>query len=127
MTPRYDIGRDPDPISTEVLALLAGCQTATIRHWRQWGFCDRRIRALPGPSSPFLHYAVDVLKSGDILRVDRLGDARYACWGDGMSLAVKAAGGVAGIVDGPCTDVADISKVGLPVWCRGSAPITTRQ
>jgi 4-hydroxy-4-methyl-2-oxoglutarate aldolase len=142
MTPRYDIGRDPDPISTEVLGLLADCQTATIGHWRQWGFCDRRIQALspgirlvgraitvalPGPCSTLLHYAVDVLQPGDILLVDRLGDDRYACWGDGMSLAVKAAGGAAGIVDGPCTDVADIRKVGLPVWCRGSAPITTRQ
>jgi 4-hydroxy-4-methyl-2-oxoglutarate aldolase len=142
MTPRYDIGRDPDPVSTEVLALLADCQTATIGHWRQWGFCDRRIQALspgarvvgraitvalPGPCSTLLHYAVDVLQPGDILLVDRLGDDRYACWGDGMSLAVKAASGAAGIVDGPCTDAAEIKKVGLPVWCRGSAPITTRQ
>jgi 4-hydroxy-4-methyl-2-oxoglutarate aldolase len=142
VTPRYDIGRDPDPISTEVLSLLADCQTATIGHWRQWGFCDRRIQALspgvrvvgraitvalPGPCSTLLHYAVDVLKPRDILLVDRLGDDRYACWGDGMSLAVKAADGVAGVVDGPCTDAADIRKVGLPVWCRGAAPITTRQ
>jgi 4-hydroxy-4-methyl-2-oxoglutarate aldolase len=139
---RYDIGRAPDPVSTEVLGLLAACQTATIGHWRQWGFCDRRIQALslgirvvgraitvalPGPCSTLLHYAVDLLHSGDILLVDRLGDDRYACWGDGMSLAVKTANGVAGVVDGPCTDVADIKKVGLPVWCRGSASITTRQ
>ena len=44
-----------------------------------------------------------------------------------MTLAVKAVGGAAGIIDGPCTDIEEMKSMGLPVWCRGSAPITTRQ
>lgn len=62
---------------------------------------------------------------GDILVVDRLGDDRYACWGGGVTAAVKAAGGAGGVVDGPCTDQEEIAQYDLPVWCKGLAPITT--
>jgi regulator of RNase E activity RraA len=142
MLNRYDIGEMPPRASAEVIALLGGCETATIGHWRQWGFCDRHIAAviparrvvgraitvaLPGPCSTLLHYAVDMVGEGDILVVDRLGDDRYACWGGGMTVAVRAAGGVAGVVDGPCTDLEEIVQSDFPMWCRGFAPITTRQ
>lgn len=142
MASRYDIGPVPPAPSTEVLALLAGCETATIGHWRLWGFCDPAIRpvlphrrivgravtlALPGPCSTLLHHAMDQIVPGDILMIDRLGDARHACWGGGITLAVKAAGGVGGVIDGPCTDVVEIEQSNLPVWSRGVSPITTRQ
>jgi 4-hydroxy-4-methyl-2-oxoglutarate aldolase len=138
---RYDLGPNPAHLSKEVIALLSGCETATVGHWRQWGFCDRRIQgllpgvrvagraitvALPGPCSTLLHYAIDALQPGDILIVDRLGDDRHACWGGGVTIAVKAAGGVAGIVDGPCTDIEEMKASNFPMWCRGLAPITTR-
>jgi regulator of RNase E activity RraA len=140
MPNRYDIGDSPSPISSEVVELLSRCETATIGHWRQWGFCDRRIQsvlpgrtvvgraitvALPGPCSTLLHYAIDAIAHGDILIVDRLGDDRYACWGGGVSIAVKTAGGIAGVIDGPCTDIDEIAHYDLPVWSRGCAPITT--
>lgn len=139
--PRYDIGPKPPASSGEVIQLLTGCETATIGHWRLWGFCDRRIQgllsghrvagraitvALPGPCSTLLHYAIDQLEPGDILVVDRLGDDRYACWGGGVTVAVKAAGGVAGVVDGPCTDLEEMQASAFPMWSRGLAPITTR-
>jgi regulator of RNase E activity RraA len=82
--------------------------------------------ALPGPCSTLLHYAIDSLSPGDILVVDRLGDDRHACWGGGVTIAVKAAGGAAGVVDGPCTDIEEIKASAFPMWCRGLAPITTR-
>jgi 4-hydroxy-4-methyl-2-oxoglutarate aldolase len=82
--------------------------------------------AIPGPDSTLLHHALGLLRPGDILVIDRLGDDRHACWGGGVTIAAKAAGAVAGIVDGPCTDLAEIEDSDFPMWCRGMAPITTR-
>ena len=138
---RYELGPMPAQISAEVVGLLEQAETATIGHWRHWGFCDRGIRALlrgrrvagtaitvaiPGPNSTLLHHALGLLRPGDILVVDRLGDDRHACWGGGVTVAAKAAGAKAGVVDGPCTDLEEIEASSFPMWCRGLAPITTR-
>jgi len=82
--------------------------------------------AIPGPDSTLLHHALGLLRPGDVLVVDRLGDDKYACWGGGVTVAAKAAGAAGGIVDGPCTDIQEIEDSDFPVWCRGMAPITTR-
>ena len=139
--PRYEIGSLPTQVSAEVVGLLEKAETATIGHWRHWGFCDRRIQpllprrriagtavtvAIPGPDSTLLHHALGLLRPGDILVVDRLGDDRHACWGGGVTGAAKAAGAKAGVVDGPCTDFEEIEASAFPMWCRGLAPITTR-
>ena len=131
----------PAALSTEVVALLERTETATVGHWRHWGFCDRGIQPLlrrrrvagtavtlmiPGADSTLLHHALGLLRPGDILVVDRLGDDRHACWGGGVTVAAKAAGAKAGVVDGPCTDMEEIEASDFPMWCRGMAPITTR-
>jgi regulator of RNase E activity RraA len=138
---RYVVRPMPAPIPAEVVALLEQAETATVGHWRHWGFCDRRITPLlprrrvagtavtvqiPGPDSTLLHHALGLLRPGDILVVDRLGDDRHACWGGGVTVAAKAAGAKAGIVDGPCTDLEEVQASDFPLWCRGLAPITTR-
>ena len=138
--PKYEIDAMPVQLSTEVVGLLERTETATVGHWRHWGFCDRRIQpllrrrvagtavtlAIPGPDSTLLHHALGLLRPGDILVVDRLGDDRHACWGGGVTVAAKAAGATAGVVDGPCTDLEEIEASDFPMWCRGMAPITTR-
>lgn len=139
--PKYEIELMPAQISTEVITLLEQTETATVGHWRHWGFCDRRIQpllrrkrvagtaitvAIPGPDSTLLHHALGLLRPGDILLVDRLGDDRHACWGGGVTVAAKAAGAKAGVVDGPCTDLEEVEASDFPLWCRGTAPITTR-
>jgi 4-hydroxy-4-methyl-2-oxoglutarate aldolase len=139
--PKYDIDPMPLQISAEVIALLEQTETATVGHWRHWGFCDRRIQpllrrkrvagtavtlAIPGPDSTLLHHALGLLRPGDILVVDRLGGDRHACWGGGVTVAAKAAGAKAGVVDGPCTDLEEVEASDFPLWCRGIAPITTR-
>jgi regulator of RNase E activity RraA len=141
MMAHYELGAMPEPISAEVLALLVQAETATIGHTRQWGFCDRGLQpllrrkrvagtavtvAIPGADSTLLHHALGLLRPGDVLVVDRLGDVRHACWGGGVTVAAKAAGAVAGVVDGPCTDLAEIEDSDFPVWSRGLASITTR-
>jgi regulator of RNase E activity RraA len=138
---KYDIGAMPPQLSGEVIALLEQTETATVGHWRHWGFCDRRIQpalrrrrvagtavtvAIPSLDSTLLHHALGLLRPGDILLVDRLGDDRHACWGGGVTVAAKAAGARAGVVDGPCTDLEEIEASDFPMWCRGFAPITTR-
>ncbi len=138
---QYDLGPMPAAISPEVIALLEQTETATVGHWRHWGFCDRRIQpllrrrrvagtavtvAIPGLDSTLLHHALGLLRPGDILVVDRLGDDRHACWGGGVTVAAKASGAKAGVVDGPCTDLEEIEVSDFPMWCRGMAPITTR-
>jgi 4-hydroxy-4-methyl-2-oxoglutarate aldolase len=82
--------------------------------------------AIPGPDSTLLHHALGLLRPGDILLVDRLGDDRHACWGGGVTVAAKTAGAKAGVVDGPCTDLEEVEASDFPLWCRGIAPITTR-
>lgn len=137
----YTIKDMPEQVPAEDLALLSGVETATVGHWRLFGFMDRAIQpllpgrrvvgtavtlAISGSDSALLHHAVGLLRPGDILVVDRLGDDKYACWGGGVTVAAKASGAVAGIVDGPCTDLTEIEDSDFPMWSRGLAPITTR-
>jgi len=43
-----------------------------------------------------------------------------------MTAAAQAAGIVGVVIDGFVTDVAAIRASGLPVWCRGRSPLTTK-
>jgi 4-hydroxy-4-methyl-2-oxoglutarate aldolase len=137
----YTIRDMPDQIPQADLDLLSQVETATVGHWRLMGFMNRAIQpllpgrrvvgtavtlAIAGPDSTLLHHATGLLRPGDILVVDRLGDDKYACWGGGVTVAAKAAGAVAGIVDGPCTDLTEIQQSDFPIWSRGLSPITTR-
>lgn len=139
--PKYEIGPMPETLPAALVAKLEQVETATVGHWRHWGFMDRGIQpllrekriagvavtlAIPGPDSTLLHHALGLLRPGDVLVVDRLGDDRHACWGGGVTVAAKAAGAKAGVVDGPCTDLTEIRDSDFPIWCRGLAPITTR-
>lgn len=137
----YTIKPMPEQIDQEDLDLLSGVETATVGHWRLFGFMNHKIQpllpkrrivgtaitiAIAGPDSTLLHHATGLLRPGDVLVVDRLGDDRYACWGGGVTIAAKTAGAVAGIVDGPCTDLTEIEESDFPMWATGISPITTR-
>ncbi|MBP0491337.1 RraA family protein [Pararoseomonas indoligenes] len=138
---RYVTGAPPPSLDPAVVALLEKAETATIGHWRHWGFVDRRVAPLlprrrvagtaftvmlPANDGTMLAHALDHLRPGDVLVVDRLGDRRHACIGGGLAVAAQAAGAVAAVVDGPCTDLEEIEEAGFPVWCRGLAPVTTQ-
>jgi len=137
----YIVKDMPAQIAPADIELLTQVETATVGHWRLFGFMDRAIQpllpkrriagtavtlAIAGSDSTLLHHALGLLRPGDVLVVDRLGDDKYACWGGGVTIAAKAAGAVGGIVDGPCTDISEIEASDFPMWCRGLAPITTR-
>lgn len=141
MPGKYLVNTMPDQISDDIMNLFRDIETATIGHWRLFGFCNRAIRAMqtgmrsvgtavtvaiPGADSTLLHHAIDQLRPGDFLVVDRLGDDRHACWGGGVSSAAMARGVAGAVVDGPVTDISEINKLKLPMWSRGLSPITTR-
>ncbi|MBV6658266.1 MAG: RraA family protein [Devosiaceae bacterium] len=130
----------PHQAPTALVEKAARAETATIGHRRQLGFVDRRVQgiapgriagtavtlALPGQDSTLLHHVIQFLRPGDVLVIDRLGDDRHACLGGGVAVAIKATGCAGVILDGPATDRSEILDEGLPLWCRGFAPITTR-
>jgi regulator of RNase E activity RraA len=131
----------PPQISPALAEKLSRVETATVGHSQHWGFMDRGIQpllrnkriagaavtlAIPGQDSTLLHHTLGLLRPGDILVVDRLGDDKHACWGGGVTVAAKVAGAIGGIVDGPCTDLTEIEDSDFPMWCRGMSPITTR-
>ncbi|MBN7808641.1 RraA family protein [Agrobacterium rosae] len=140
---KYRIDPMPADADPALLAELEKIETASVGHLRFNGFMhhgiqslDRNQRtragvavtlALPALCSTLLHYALSHVRTGDMLVIDRLGDDKHACLGGAVARAAKQAGIVGVIIDGPCTDVAEILAEGLPVWCRGVSPVTTRQ
>ena len=138
----YILHEMPKQVNQGLIEKCSRTETATIGHIRHMGFADRRIQnvlnnnltisgtavtlAIPGQDSTLLHHIVQFLRPGDILCIDRLGDDKHACLGGGVAAAIVASGCNGVILDGPCTDVPEIEQYELPVWCKGTSPITTR-
>lgn len=127
--------------SNDLIALLKQVETATIGHFRESGFFDPDIAAIcgnariagsavtalaPDDDGTAICLAVDSLRAGDVLVVDRCGDRKHACWGNVLAHAAKTRGAVGIIVDGFVTDRAALVEKGPPVWARGVSPITTK-
>jgi len=139
---RYQVGPPPPTLDPALLGVLAACETTMLGHILYWGALDPALRPnsgfaprisgraltvqCPGPCSTILHHAIGLAAPGDILVIDRLGDRRYACLGDGVASAALEQGIVGAILDGPCTDTVELAALGFPVWCRGVSPVTTR-
>jgi 4-hydroxy-4-methyl-2-oxoglutarate aldolase len=137
----FDVRPMPPPLPAALVERAQQVQPATIGHFLFLGLVNGKIKrisgsnrvsgtavtlALPGMDSTLLHHAVGLLRPGDILVIDRLGDRRHACLGGGVSTALVRMGVRAAIVDGLCADPDEIRDCGLAVWARGVSPITTR-
>lgn len=138
----YKINDMPQQVSSDLLTSAQQAETATIGHFLHMGFAHRSIQhmpplketitgtavtlALPSIDSTLLHHIVGLIRPGDILVIDRLGDDKYACLGGGVALALKRAGLAAAIIDGPVTDPQEIRDIGLPIWSKGICNITTQ-
>ena len=138
----YVIKDMPEQIKPVLIKKCLQTETATVGHIRHMGFVDRGVQnvlgiretiagtavtlALPGQDSTLLHHIIQYLRPGDVLCIDRLGDDKHACLGGGVAAAIVATGCAGVILDGPCTDIPEIEQYNLSVWCRGTAPITTR-
>lgn len=130
----FEIGPMPSQVAGDVLEKLALAEVATIGHWRRWGFPNRVIQrvgsgptvvgtavtvACPSEDNSIVHHVLSLMREGDILVIDRLGDTEIACWGGGVNHAAKLRGIAGVVIDGPCTDIREIEVSGLPIWCRG--------
>ncbi|WP_309082883.1 RraA family protein [Chelativorans sp.] len=137
----FTVNDMPPQLDGSLVELLERTETATAGHFLHRGFVDRAIAPLqprkrvagtavtlrlPHADSTLLHYATKLVRPGDVVVIDRCGDMKYACWGGGLTLAMKLAGVKAGVIDGPATDLSEIQEFDLPMWCRGLSSITTR-
>jgi 4-hydroxy-4-methyl-2-oxoglutarate aldolase len=135
----YELNPLPTQIDKNRLELLARAEPATIGHFLHTGFMDPGVRALqqdvrvsgtavtvrvPGPDSSMVHYALGQVRPGDIMVLDRCGDMKHAVTGGAVIYAARAVGVAGIIVDGVVTDVGELRRYGVPVWCRGVSPIT---
>jgi regulator of RNase E activity RraA len=131
----------PQPVDPAQLKKLQACETATIGHFLHGPFMDPEIRAVlperrvagtavtvmvPAVDGTMMHWALGHVRPGDFLIVDRAGDRRHACWGGVVAVAAKEAGVVGAAIDGYGTDFEEIRAQGVPMWCRGPSPITTK-
>lgn len=129
----------PPQVDPALLALLVNAEPATIGHFRHTGFMDPAIRALrqdvriagtavtiqaAGPDSTMVHYALGKVRPGDIMVIDRCGDHKHAITGGAVIYAARKAGVAGIIIDGVATDFGELREYGLPVWCRGTTPVT---
>jgi regulator of RNase E activity RraA len=129
----------PPQIERSRLDLLARAEPATIGHVLHTGFMDPGVAALQrdvrvagtavtvqvvGPDFTLVHYALGRVRPGDVLVLDRCGDTRHAVTGGAVIYAARAAGVAAIVVDGVVTDLGELRRYGVPVWCRGASVVT---
>jgi len=106
----YILNPLPPQMGPTLAARLAQVEAATLGHYMHAGFADTGLRPvtsgnrvagaavtvqIAGPCSTLLYYAMDRVRPGDVLVIDRAGDTRHACWG-GFMAAVARVRGLAG-------------------------------
>jgi 4-hydroxy-4-methyl-2-oxoglutarate aldolase len=132
----------PPRLEPNLVQKLVKAEPATIGHFRNWGFMDPGMRAMqpdvriagpavtvraPGVDGTIVGYALGQVRPGDVLVIDRCGDHRHAAFGGLVAYACKVAGLAGMIIDGVATDIGEVRKYGVPLWCRGLSPVTTKR
>ena len=132
----------PSPLDERLVSKLVKAEPATIGHFRNSGFMDPAIRAMqpdvriagpavtvraPGMDGTIVGYALGQVRRGDVLVIDRCGDHRHAAFGGLVAYACKVAGLAGVIIDGMATDIGEVRKYNVPLWCRGLSAVTTKR
>jgi regulator of RNase E activity RraA len=132
----------PPGLDPRLVEKLVRAEPATIGHFRNWGFVDPQIRAMqpdvriagpavtvraPGFDGTIVGYALGQVRRGDVLVIDRCGDHRHAAFGGLVAYACKVAGLAGVIIDGVATDIGEVRRYGVPLWCRGLSAVTTKR
>ena len=132
----------PPLVGPALVHKLVKAEPATIGHFRNWGFMDPAIRAMqsdvriagpavtvrvPGVDGTIVGYALGQVRPGDVLVIDRCGDHRHAAFGGLVAYACKVAKLAGVIIDGVATDIGEVRKYGVPLWCRGLSALTTKR
>lgn len=137
----FELAQMPPQVPQDLVELALQAEPATIGHFRLRGFPAPSIRpvwkapritgtavtlALPGADSTLLHHVAGLIRPGDILVIDRLGDRQHACLGGGVAATLAKFGLAGAVIDGPAADPHEIRDCALPVWATGISSITTR-
>jgi regulator of RNase E activity RraA len=137
----YTINPMPAQIDQGLVEQLLATDTGTIGHFVDAGVMASRVAAqvkgakIAGtaitvrctvPDSVIGHYALKFVRPGDILLIERGADRRTACIGGTSSLSAALAGVRGLIIDGAGNDISEAEAMGLPVWCDGVTPLTTK-
>jgi len=132
----------PPQLDAALVQKLVRAEPATIGHFRNSGFMDPAIRAMqpdvriagpavtvraPGMDGTIVGYALGQVRRGDVLVIDRAGDHRHAAFGGLVAYACKVAGLAGVIIDGVATDIGEVRKYGVALWCRGLSAVTTKR
>ncbi|MGW4031238.1 RraA family protein [Streptomyces sp. NPDC004838] len=131
----------PAPLDGELVEKLGKVDFPTLGHYLEEGFCDPLLQRMAGTQklvgravtvritatdSTMLHHAAGLVGPGDVVVVDCGGDRRHAPLGEVVVNALAARGAAGAVVDGLCTDIDALRKVGLPVYAYGRTPLTTK-
>jgi regulator of RNase E activity RraA len=126
----------------DVLERLARIAPSTLGHFLDQGFLDPEIRPVFRPikltgraftvsASPrdnaIYRRALREIPPGWVLVVHRNGDQRHASFGGLLGLAAHNRGVAGVVVDGPITDLVELTALRLPVFARGVSALTTRR
>lgn len=137
----YRLNPMPAALDPALMARFTGVEAATCGHYLHDRFMRNDLRPLidgvriagtavtvsiAGPDSTLLYHAMDQVRPGDVLIIDRGHDERHAAWGGFMAAVAKVRGLAGVIIDGMVTDPASIREAGVPTWARGVSPITTK-
>lgn len=105
-----------DPKGARVVATAYTMRALPVR--------EDMLRAIADGSAPNLHrQAMREVSAGQALVTDCGGDAGISFFGELISTFLVQKGVAAIVTDAGIADVGDVAATGLPVFCRGSAPI----
>jgi 4-hydroxy-4-methyl-2-oxoglutarate aldolase len=75
------------------------------------------VLAHPGDNT-MLHVAAEVCRSGDVIVVALSSENSDGMLGELLATSFRARGAVGVIIDAGCRDVAEMAKMGFPVWSK---------
>ena len=118
--------RIPVPVTADVSDLAGGGIALDARIRAVWRGARAAGPAFTAQTPPGEHLAVqralEAAAPGDVIVIDGDAFVGRALWGDKMSLAAQQRGIAGLVVDGAVRDVAEIERLGFPVFAITSVP-----
>jgi regulator of RNase E activity RraA len=127
---------------SSVVERLSRIPPSTLGHFIDEGFLDPDIRPIfrpirlvgraitvsaPARDNTIYRRALREAGPGDVLVIHRQGDQRHASFGGLLGLAAHNRGLAGAVLDGPVTDLAELTALKFPVFARGITALTARR